>query len=173
MLVEDDPELVVPLAHPVDRVGQGQSVRQQQWAPGERTRRGGGEAVGGQMGQLAHAQDARDVVGVVTEDRVVGVAVLGDQLDRLGGRGVPTDEDGVRTRDHHLVQRPIGELQDVVEQVGRVLGYCPCSCDSPIRCPSSSRVAPWCNSSTGSMPTLRRSLLAAPPKTTAPAAAGR
>ncbi len=43
-------------------------------------------------------------------------------------------------------------------------GSCPCSCDSPMRWPSSSTVAPWWSSSTGSMPTLRSSLLAAPSK---------
>ncbi len=45
------------------------------------------------------------------------------------------------------------------------LGSAPCSWDSPIRWPSSSSVAPWCSSSTGSIPTLRSSLFAALSKT--------
>ncbi|KUM95626.1 hypothetical protein AQI88_16285 [Streptomyces cellostaticus] len=45
------------------------------------------------------------------------------------------------------------------------LGSSPCSWDSPISWLSSSSVAPWCSSSTGSMPTLRSSLFAAPSKT--------
>lgn len=95
MLVQDHGELVVHLTHPPHR------VRQQERPAGER---------------------ARDVVRVITQDGVGGVAVLADQLDRFGGGGSLADEDGVHARHHHLTEGPLGELQGVVDQVGGVLG---------------------------------------------------
>lgn len=56
---------------------------------------------------------------MVSEYGVVGVAVPGDEGDGLRGGGVLADEDRVGPRHHHLVQRPLGELQRVVEQLGR------------------------------------------------------
>lgn len=122
MLVQDHGELVVLLAHPCHGVRQREGVRQQQRAAGEGARGGGGEGSGGQPHQLAHAEDAGDVVRVVAEHRVVRVTVPRDELDRLGGGGVVADEDGGHPRHHHLVEGPLGELQGVVEQFGGVLG---------------------------------------------------
>ncbi|KFG01628.1 hypothetical protein IQ62_05640 [Streptomyces scabiei] len=96
--------------------------RQEQRAAGEGARGGGGEGFGGQPHQFADAQHTGDVVRVVAEHRVVRVAVLRDQLDRLGGGGVLADEDGGHAWHHHLVEGPLGELQGVVEQFGGALG---------------------------------------------------
>ncbi len=120
VLVEDDRELVVPLAHPLDRVGQRQHLGEQQRLPGHPARRGGGQRGLGQVHQLPDADHAGDVVGVVAEDRVGGVAVAGDQVDRLGGRGVVPHEDGVGPGHQHLLEGALGELQGVVEQEGGV-----------------------------------------------------
>ncbi|KUM95625.1 hypothetical protein AQI88_16280 [Streptomyces cellostaticus] len=85
VFVQDDGELVALSAHLLHRVGQGERVREQQGPPGHRSDARTGEPVRGKSPQLPYAEDAGDVVRVVAEDRVVGVAVLADEIDRLGG----------------------------------------------------------------------------------------
>ena len=67
--------------------------------------------------QIAHVEDADDLVERVAVDGIARVRRLEHRSERLLGGHVGLDRDHLRPRDHHLVHLLVGEVEDLVEHL--------------------------------------------------------
>jgi hypothetical protein len=66
---------------------------------------------------------AHDVVERVLEDGQSGMRLLSEARDELVERAIDVDGDDVGPRHHHVLDRPVAQLQDVGEEDALVGGY--------------------------------------------------
>ncbi len=71
---------------------------------------------------VAQVEVAEHLVERRTGHRVAGVGLLDDDGDRLGEAHVAAEEDDVASRLHHLAERAVAGLEDVVDESSLALG---------------------------------------------------
>ena len=71
--------------------------------------------------EVAHVEDADDLVERLAEDGIARVGRLEHRRERLLGRHLDRDADDLGPRHHHVRRLLVGEVEDLVEHLALVL----------------------------------------------------